>query len=62
MEEMKQLVDLLNKYAYDYYVLDKPTISDGEYDKLYDKLSKMEKETGVIFVVMDKLAKMLQHK
>lgn len=48
MEEMKQLVDLLNKYAYDYYVLDKPTISDGEYDKLYDKLSKMEKETGVI--------------
>ncbi len=48
MEEMKQLVELLNKYAYDYYVLDKPTISDGEYDKLYDKLSKMEKETGVI--------------
>lgn len=48
MEEMKQLVDLLNKYAYDYYVLDKPTISDGEYDKLYDKLSKMERETGVI--------------
>ena len=48
MEDMKQLVELLNKYAYDYYVLDKPTISDGEYDKLYDKLSKMEKETGVI--------------
>ena len=37
----------LNKYAYAYYVLDKPTISDGEYDKLYDKLSTMEKETGV---------------
>ena len=48
MEDMKQLVELLNKYAYDYYVLDKPTISDGEYDKLYDKLSKIEKETGVI--------------
>lgn len=48
MEEMKQLVEQLNKYAYSYYVLDKPTISDAEYDKLYDKLQKLEKETGVI--------------
>ena len=45
---MKQLVEQLNKYAYSYYVLDKPTISDAEYDKLYDKLQKLEKETGVI--------------
>ena len=48
MEEMKKLVELLNKYAYDYYVLDTPTISDIEYDKLYDKLAKLEKESGVI--------------
>lgn len=48
MEEMKQLVEQLNKYAYSYYVLDRPTISDAEYDKLYDKLQKLEKETGVI--------------
>ena len=48
MQEMQQLVELLNKYAYEYYVLDKPTISDGEYDKLYDRLVSLEKETGVI--------------
>lgn len=48
MQEMQQLVELLNKYAYEYYVLDKPTISDGEYDKLYDRLVSLEKEKGVI--------------
>ncbi len=48
MDEMKALVDKLNKYAYDYYVLGKPTISDGEYDKMYDELAKMEKDTGII--------------
>ena len=48
MDEMKKLVELLNKYAYEYYVLDSPTISDVEYDKLYDKLSKLEKESGII--------------
>ena len=45
---MEQLVEQLNKYAYEYYVLDNPTISDGEYDKLYDELVKREKESGVV--------------
>ena len=48
MEEMKKLVELLNKYAYEYYVLDEPTVSDGEYDALYDKLVALERETGVV--------------
>ena len=48
MEEMRKLVDLLNKYAYEYYVLDNPTISDKQYDELYDRLIKLEKETGVV--------------
>ena len=48
MDEMKQLVDKLNKYAYEYYVLDNPTISDGEYDKLYDKLVALEESTGIV--------------
>ncbi len=47
-ETMEQLVEQLNRYAHEYYVLDNPTVSDGEYDKLYDKLVKMEKETGVV--------------
>ena len=48
MQEMEQLVELLNKYAYEYYVLDAPTISDGEYDRLYDRLVKLEKEKGIV--------------
>ncbi|MBQ2717868.1 MAG: NAD-dependent DNA ligase LigA [Clostridia bacterium] len=45
---MEQLVKLLNKYAYEYYVLDNPTVSDGEYDLLYDELVKLELETGIV--------------
>lgn len=44
MERMRELVDLLNKYAYEYYVLDEPTVSDVEYDALYDELVALEKE------------------
>ena len=45
---MRELVDILNKYAYEYYVLDNPSVEDIVYDKLYDKLVKMEKETGIV--------------
>lgn len=47
-DRMRELVDLLNKYAHEYYVLDNPTVSDKEYDKLYDELIKLEKQTGAI--------------
>ncbi len=46
--EMRKLVEILNKYAYEYYVLDNPTVSDREYDVLYDKLIKLEKQTGIV--------------
>ena len=45
---MRELVDLLNKYAYEYYVLDAPTVADVEYDRLYDELVKLEKENGEV--------------
>ncbi len=48
INEIKILVEKLNKYAYEYYVLDNPTVADGEYDKLYDKLVALEKQTGII--------------
>ncbi len=48
MSRMKELIEKLNKYAYEYYTLDNPTVSDGEYDKLYDELVKLEKEEGVV--------------
>ena len=44
VERMKELVKQLNKYAYEYYVLDKPTVADIEYDRLYDELLKLENE------------------
>ena len=48
IERMKQLVDLINKYNYEYYILDKPTVADIEYDRLLDELFKLEKETGTV--------------
>ncbi len=47
-EKMKELVAEINEYSYKYYVLDEPTISDVQWDKLYDELLTLEKETGVI--------------
>ncbi len=46
--QMRALVDRLNETAYAYYVLDKPEISDMQWDQLYDQLTKLEKETGVV--------------
>lgn len=48
MDKMRELVDTLNRYAREYYVLDNPTVSDIEYDRKYDELIKLEKETGVV--------------
>lgn len=48
MERMKELVAILNRYGYEYYVLDNPTVSDGEYDRLYDELKRLEAESGTV--------------
>ena len=45
----KELVDILNKWAYEYYVLDNPTVSDKEYDTLYDELKRLEEADGEVF-------------
>ena len=47
MNRMEELVAYLNDMAYRYYTLDDPTISDAEYDRLYDELVRLEQETGV---------------
>ena len=47
MQRMRELVDLLNKYAYAYYVLDDPIVADDEYDRLYDELVALETEFGM---------------
>lgn len=47
MNEKKRielLTEILNKAAYDYYVLSNPTISDFEYDNLYKELKELEEK------------------
>ena len=47
-EKIKELVEQLNNYSYKYYVLDDPSVTDKEYDKIYDELKKLEEETGFV--------------
>ena len=47
-EQIKQLIKELNNTSYAYYN-QVPIISDYEWDKMYDKLVELEKETGIIF-------------
>lgn len=41
LERMKELVDVILMHNRNYYELDNPTISDKEYDKLYDELVEL---------------------
>ena len=42
--KVEELVNELNQYSYEYYVLDAPTISDQEYDQRYRTLLEIEEE------------------
>jgi len=44
---IKKLIEKLNKARDEYYNNANPSISDKEYDKLFDKLVELEKETGI---------------
>lgn len=48
MHRLEQLVKELNEYNYHYYTLDKPKISDKEYDVLYDELVSLETQSGIV--------------
>lgn len=48
MERMKELIEILTKASRAYYQEDREIMSDFEYDKLYDELTALEKETGVV--------------
>ncbi|MEK8133143.1 NAD-dependent DNA ligase LigA [Paenibacillus filicis] len=48
LETMQALIEEINKHNYHYYTLDEPTISDAEWDALYDKLVQLEAETGTV--------------
>ncbi|MBU3104697.1 NAD-dependent DNA ligase LigA [Clostridium gasigenes] len=46
--KIELLVEELNKYAYEYYSLDNPTVTDKEYDEKYDELKALEKENEYV--------------
>lgn len=46
IKEIDDLAKKIEELNYNYYTLDAPLVSDGEYDKLYDRLRKLEKESG----------------
>ena len=48
VERIKWLVRELNKHRDAYYNDSRPTISDEEYDKMFDELQSLEKDTGII--------------
>jgi DNA ligase (NAD+) len=48
LKKMKDLVEEINRYAYEYYTLNNLVVSDKEYDEKYDQLIALEKETGIV--------------
>ena len=42
-QHIRHLTDLLNRYAYEYYTLDAPSVPDAEYDKLFRELEALER-------------------
>ncbi len=45
---IRYLVEYLNKCADEYYNKNSPSISDAQYDALFDELTALENETGII--------------
>ena len=43
MDRMNEIINLLIKYNHEYYVDDKPSVSDAEYDRLMQELINIEK-------------------
>ncbi len=43
-KRMEELIELINKASYEYYVMDMPTITDQEYDDAYKELLTLEEK------------------
>lgn len=48
-KEIRKLVQSLNEHRNAYYNLNASIISDQEYDRLYDQLLELEKESGIVY-------------
>ncbi len=55
LEEAKlkheELVRIIEKYSYEYYVLDNPSVTDQEYDSKYEELERIENEFPSLITV-----------
>ena len=47
VKKIYELVELLNRYRHEYYNENNPSVEDAVYDRLYDELERLEKETGI---------------
>ena len=47
LERIKKLTDQLNQYRHEYYNLSAPTVSDAAYDRLFDELAALERQTRI---------------
>jgi DNA ligase (NAD+) len=43
-DRASELRELLKRYLYEYHVLDAPSVSDAEYDRLFDELVELERD------------------
>lgn len=48
IKKIKELISKLNEHREAYYNNQSPTISDYEYDRLYDELKSLEESTGIV--------------
>ena len=47
LQRIRELSDQLNLYRHEYYNLSAPTVSDAAYDRLFDELAALERQTGI---------------
>lgn len=46
-QRIQNLTEQLNQYRNEYYNLSRPSVSDQVYDRLFDELAQLEKQTGI---------------
>ena len=54
-KHIDELVELLNKASYEYHTLDKPTITDQEYDNYLHELVSLEEKYPEYLEELDKI-------
>ena len=48
IQRMKELIKILSEAGKAYYQESREIMSNYEYDRLYDELAALEKETGIV--------------